>query len=64
VGLAQVIQQDGGFVAANQSVAAGRADPRLHVLGSLRVGSLWESLAIPELRQQAQQIALALTAPA
>lgn len=44
--------------------AAGRADPRLHVLGSLRVGSLWESLAIPELRQQAQQIALALTAPA
>ncbi|WP_058196737.1 FAD/NAD(P)-binding protein [Xanthomonas translucens] len=42
--------------------ADGRADPRLRVLGSLRIGSLWESLAIPELRVQAQQQAQALLA--
>ncbi|UYB52266.1 FAD/NAD(P)-binding protein [Xanthomonas sp. AM6] len=40
--------------------ADGRADPRIRVLGSLRIGSLWESLAIPELRVQAQQQAQAL----
>lgn len=40
--------------------ADGQADPRLRVLGSLRIGSLWESLAIPELRVQAQQQAQAL----
>ena len=28
--------------------------------GSLRIGSLWESLAIPELRAQAAQAAIAL----
>ncbi|WP_369977694.1 FAD/NAD(P)-binding protein [Xanthomonas bundabergensis] len=40
--------------------ADGQADPRLRVLGSLRIGSLWESLAIPELRVQAQQQAQAV----
>jgi len=42
--------------------ADGQADPRIRVLGSLRIGSLWESLAIPELRVQAQQTAQALLA--
>ena len=40
--------------------ADGRADPHIHVVGSLRIGRLWESLAIPELREQAQAAALAL----
>lgn len=42
--------------------ASGDADPRIRVLGSLRIGSLWESLAIPELREQAQQATQALLA--
>ncbi|MEA9565263.1 MULTISPECIES: FAD-dependent oxidoreductase [Xanthomonas] len=37
--------------------ADGRANPRLRVIGSLRIGSLWESLAVPELREQAAAIA-------
>ncbi|MGV8960214.1 MAG: FAD/NAD(P)-binding protein [Stenotrophomonas sp.] len=40
--------------------AYGIADPRVQVIGSLRIGRLWESLAVPELRAQAQQAALAL----
>ncbi|MGY1520792.1 FAD/NAD(P)-binding protein [Luteimonas sp. A482] len=36
---------------------SGRPDPGLYVLGALRIGDLWESIAIPELREQAQQIA-------
>lgn len=40
--------------------ADGQANPRLWVIGSLRIGSLWESLAIPELRVQAQAIAEAV----
>lgn len=42
--------------------ADGRADASLRVIGSLRIGREWESLAIPELRVQAQQIAAALCA--
>ncbi len=38
----------------------GVADARLQVVGSLRIGTLWESLAIPELRGQAAQAAQAL----
>ena len=34
--------------------AQGRPQPALQVVGSLRIGTLWESLAIPELRVQAQ----------
>ncbi|WP_045764183.1 FAD/NAD(P)-binding protein [Xanthomonas albilineans] len=49
---------DGALLDAN-----GRADPRIRVLGSLRIGSLWESLAIPELRMQAQATAQALLSP-
>ncbi len=42
--------------------AHGRPDGRLHVLGSLRIGTLWESLAVPELRAQAAALATALLA--
>lgn len=35
----------------------GRPDPALYVLGALRIGDLWESIAIPELREQARGIA-------
>ena len=37
--------------------AGGQPQARLGVLGSLRIGSLLESLAVPELRQQARQLA-------
>lgn len=37
--------------------ARGVADPGLFVLGALRIGTLWESIAIPELRGQALAIA-------
>ncbi|MFA0922334.1 FAD/NAD(P)-binding protein [Xanthomonas fragariae] len=43
---------DGSLIAAD-----GCANPRLRVIGSLRTGSLWESLAVPELREQATAIA-------
>jgi len=36
---------------------SGRPDPALYVLGALRIGDLWESIAIPELREQAAEIA-------
>lgn len=44
--------------------AGGQPQARLGVLGSLRIGSLWESLAVPELRQQAQQLATQVVAGA
>lgn len=37
--------------------AGGRPDPNLLVLGALRIGDLWESIAVPELRGQAYAIA-------
>src|SRR5690606_32545622 len=40
--------------------AAGRAQDDLRVLGSLRIGEAWESLAVPELRGQAEAVAMAL----
>ena len=40
--------------------AEGRASPRLFALGSLRIGTLWESIAVPELRVQAETAARAL----
>jgi Uncharacterized protein conserved in bacteria len=43
---------DGQLLAAD-----GTPYPRIQVVGSLRIGRLWESLAIPELRQQAQAAA-------
>ena len=42
--------------------ARGQPDPALFVLGAMRIGTLWESLAIPELRGQAQAIAAHLLA--
>ena len=36
---------------------AGSAMPDVYTLGSARIGQLWESIAIPELRVQAEQIA-------
>lgn len=44
--------------------AGGKPQARLGVLGSLRIGSLWESLAVPELRQQAQALATQVVAGA
>ncbi|RBC38724.1 pyridine nucleotide-disulfide oxidoreductase, partial [Xanthomonas oryzae pv. oryzae] len=37
--------------------ADGLENPQLRVIGSLRIGTLWESLAVPELREQAAAIA-------
>lgn len=35
---------------------SGHANPNIYVLGSLRTGQLWESLAIPDLRNQAADL--------
>lgn len=40
--------------------ADGTPQPRLRAIGSLRIGTLWESLAVPELRVQAEAAAKAL----
>lgn len=40
--------------------AGGRPGLNLWVLGSLRIGDLWESTAVPELRVQAEAVARAL----
>lgn len=37
--------------------AGGQAQPRLIAIGSLRIGCLWESIAVPELRGQAEAAA-------
>lgn len=37
--------------------ADGQAHPRLVAIGSLRIGCLWESIAVPELRGQAEAAA-------
>ena len=34
--------------------AQGQPQPRVFILGSLRIGCVWESIAIPELRGQAE----------
>jgi uncharacterized NAD(P)/FAD-binding protein YdhS len=36
---------------------AGTPSTSLYAIGSLRKGSLWESIAVPELRAQASQLA-------
>ena len=43
--------------------ADGRAWPNLLAIGSLRIGTLWESIAVPELRVQAEAAARALLLP-
>ena len=40
--------------------AAGEVDERMHLVGALRRGDLWESTAVPELRVQAEAVARAL----
>ncbi|MGH2711677.1 MAG: FAD/NAD(P)-binding protein [Actinomycetota bacterium] len=40
--------------------ASGAANRRLWAIGSLRVGSLWESTSVPEIREQAAALALEL----
>ena len=42
--------------------ADGSAHARLHAIGSLRIGTLWESIAVPELRQDAQALATRILA--
>jgi uncharacterized NAD(P)/FAD-binding protein YdhS len=42
----------------------GRAGPGLWVVGPLRRGGLWEATAVPEIRGQADRVALALPRPA
>lgn len=42
--------------------ADGHADIGLHVLGAARIGDLWESVAIPELRGQAAELARGILA--
>lgn len=46
-------------VAANGAVidAAGNISERLYTLGSSRIGYLWESIGVPMLRKQAQELA-------
>jgi len=51
LGLGIEVTPEGAVVGARDQVA-----PRLHTIGALRKGSLWESTAIPEIRRQAAQI--------
>ncbi|MEL3953844.1 MULTISPECIES: FAD/NAD(P)-binding protein [Stenotrophomonas] len=44
--------EEGGLIDGH-----GQPQPAIRVVGSLRIGTLWESLAIPELRVQAEQAA-------
>ncbi|HRF84387.1 MAG TPA: pyridine nucleotide-disulfide oxidoreductase, partial [Pseudoxanthomonas sp.] len=41
--------------------AAGHPQDDLRAIGSLRIGEAWESIAVPELRVQAEAIARAWT---
>jgi len=45
-------EEEGGLIDGR-----GQPQPAIRVVGSLRIGTLWESLAIPELRVQAEQAA-------
>jgi uncharacterized NAD(P)/FAD-binding protein YdhS len=40
--------------------SSGRPSPALYVIGSARKGSLWETIAVPELRTQASELAVHL----
>ena len=43
--------------------AQGASQPRVFILGSLRIGCVWESIAIPELRGQAETAVRGLLGP-
>jgi uncharacterized NAD(P)/FAD-binding protein YdhS len=51
------IRIGGDFVAVERS---GNPSSFLHVIGPLLRGTLWETIAVPELRGQALQVAQAL----
>jgi uncharacterized NAD(P)/FAD-binding protein YdhS len=57
LGLGLVTEADGTVVPRDPT--RGR---RLHALGPLRMGGLWESTAVPELRVQARDLAMRLVA--
>ncbi|WP_187471160.1 FAD/NAD(P)-binding protein [Luteimonas viscosa] len=71
--LLQALRARGGILPGPQGIglassdrghvidSRGRPDPHLFVIGALRIGELWESIAIPELREQARQIADAIS---
>ena len=52
LGLGLVTEADGTVVPRDASLPR-----RLHALGPLRMGGLWESTAVPELRVQARDLA-------
>lgn len=56
-GIGMATDAAGGLVDAQ-----GGALPGLWTLGASRIGSLWESIAIPELRGQAREVAAGVTA--
>jgi uncharacterized NAD(P)/FAD-binding protein YdhS len=60
LGLGVLTAEDGDDAGLAIS-AGGRVDPRLAVVGTLRKAALWESTAVPELRQQAAAAAAVLT---
>jgi uncharacterized NAD(P)/FAD-binding protein YdhS len=47
----------GGIAARNKAIAAGKNDGRIFALGSLLVGELLETMAVPELRELARHVA-------
>jgi uncharacterized NAD(P)/FAD-binding protein YdhS len=56
-GLAQSGSLGMGFATDREGSVLGKSGGRLFTLGSLRRGDLWESTAIPELREQARALA-------
>jgi uncharacterized NAD(P)/FAD-binding protein YdhS len=56
-GLAQSGSLGMGFATDRDGSVLGKSGGRLFTLGSLRRGDLWESTAIPELREQARALA-------
>jgi uncharacterized NAD(P)/FAD-binding protein YdhS len=56
-GLAQPGSLGMGFATDREGSVLGGSGDRLFTLGSLRRGDLWESTAVPELREQARALA-------
>jgi uncharacterized NAD(P)/FAD-binding protein YdhS len=61
-GLARPASLGMGFATDRDGALLGSSGGRLFTLGSLRRGDLWESTAIPELREQAGALASRITA--
>jgi uncharacterized NAD(P)/FAD-binding protein YdhS len=60
MGIAIDVDPTTGLVIA----ADGRSELPLYAMGALRKGALWETLAVPEIRDQAVQLAARLLSPA